>query len=99
VCDADGRLGRAAAVFQVDEPEEVGVVAVAEVKRRSVATLSREELEAAVRKAVHARHQLHVHKVMLVRPGGIPKTTSGKVRRRECRRLFLEGQLPMIAEA
>ncbi|MET7419854.1 fatty acyl-AMP ligase [Dactylosporangium sp. NPDC005555] len=43
---------------------------------------------AAVRRAVATEHQLSVTDVVLLRPGGLPRTSSGKVRRRETRRLF-----------
>jgi hypothetical protein len=32
---------------------------------------------------------IHVGRVILLRPGGLPRTTSGKVQRKRCRDLFL----------
>ena len=43
----------------------------------------------AVRAAVSAEHQIRVAQVVLLRPAGLPRTTSGKVQRRRCRQLFL----------
>jgi hypothetical protein len=37
-----------------------------------------------------------VHAVAVVKPGGVPKTTSGKVQRRACRASFLAGDLPLV---
>lgn len=51
------------------------------------------EVVRAVRAAVSAAHQIRVHPVVLLRPSGLPKTTSGKVRRKRCRELFLAGEL------
>jgi acyl-CoA synthetase (AMP-forming)/AMP-acid ligase II len=51
------------------------------------------EVVQAVRAAVSADHQIHVERVVLLRPAGLPRTTSGKVRRRRCRELFLADEL------
>jgi acyl-CoA synthetase (AMP-forming)/AMP-acid ligase II len=36
---------------------------------------------------------LRVAQLVLINPGGMPKTSSGKLRRRHCRDLFLAGKL------
>lgn len=56
-------------------------------------TLDPAELEAAVRRAVAANHDLRVHSIALVKAGSIPKTSSGKIQRRATRAAFLEGTL------
>jgi acyl-coenzyme A synthetase/AMP-(fatty) acid ligase len=38
-------------------------------------------------------HDLQAYKVMLVKAGSIPKTSSGKIQRRACRAGFLTGRL------
>lgn len=68
---------RIAAAGQAPEPEHVTGTEVAQ----------------AVRAAVAAEHQIRVAQVVLLRPAGLPRTTSGKVRRRRCRDLFLDGGL------
>jgi len=50
-------------------------------------------LEDAVRHAVAEPLGLPVTDVVRVRPGTIPKTTSGKPRRQETRRRYLAGEL------
>jgi hypothetical protein len=40
-------------------------------------------------------HGISVHVVALLSPGGILKTSSGKIRRRACRQALLEGALPV----
>jgi acyl-CoA synthetase (AMP-forming)/AMP-acid ligase II len=42
---------------------------------------------------VWEQHDLQPHKVVLVKAGTIPKTSSGKTQRRACRASFLEGNL------
>ena len=51
----------------------------------------------AIRAAVAREHQLHAHVVVLIPPRTIPKTSSGKIRRRETRAAFEEGRLRPIA--
>ncbi|MBP1776754.1 MAG: non-ribosomal peptide synthetase, partial [candidate division NC10 bacterium] len=52
----------------------------------------------AVRKAVAEEHDVRVHTVVLLRPGRIPKTTSGKVQRGACRAQFLNGTLEKLGD-
>ncbi|EUA43228.1 long-chain-fatty-acid--AMP ligase FadD32 domain protein [Mycobacterium xenopi 3993] len=47
----------------------------------------------AIRAAVSRRHGLSVADVRLVAAGVIPRTTSGKLARRECRAQYLSGRL------
>ncbi|GAJ84919.1 putative acyl-CoA synthase [Nocardia brasiliensis NBRC 14402] len=51
------------------------------------------EIPAALREAVAAALGIPVHDVVTVAPGTVPRTTSGKPRRQETRRRYLEGAL------
>ena len=51
-----------------------------------------------VRARVAQMHGLALHRLVLVRSGQIPKTSSGKVRRGECSRLYLESELKLFAD-
>src|SRR5271165_1432370 len=51
------------------------------------------EVFGALRQAVSEQHQLAVVHGALVRFGSLPKTTSGKIRRRKAREIFLSGAL------
>jgi acyl-CoA synthetase (AMP-forming)/AMP-acid ligase II len=52
----------------------------------------------AIRRAVAEEHDVRVHKVVLLRAGRIPKTTSGKVQRHACQASFLKGTLERPGE-
>ncbi|MAT69548.1 MAG: fatty acyl-AMP ligase [Planctomycetaceae bacterium] len=52
----------------------------------------------AVRAAVVDEYELDPHAIVLLRPGGLPLTTSGKVQRNRCREMFEAGELPSLAE-
>lgn len=51
---------------------------------------------AAIRKAVSEQHELQVQTVVLLKPGGIPKASSGKIQRRACRKGYLENSLSAL---
>ncbi|PYP82258.1 MAG: hypothetical protein DMG65_26685 [Candidatus Angelobacter sp. Gp1-AA117] len=53
----------------------------------------------AIRQAVASTYQLQVHTVALVSQFALPKTTSGKIQRSLCLKLFQEGALPVIASS
>ncbi len=66
----------------------------------SWSTARRSEAEAvveAVRRAVAEEHEVQPHAVVLVKPGSIPKTSSGKIQRHACRARYLDGGLDVIA--
>ncbi|MEU1466831.1 fatty acyl-AMP ligase [Streptomyces sp. NPDC005761] len=66
-------------------------VVVAETTATTAARCA--EVEAAVRGAVGEAHGLSLRQVVLIRPGTIPKTSSGKIQRKACRAAYAEGTL------
>lgn len=56
-----------------------------------------DQVVAAITKAVAENHGIRVHKVVLIKAGTIPKTTSGKIQRNASRRAFLSGRLELVA--
>ncbi|WP_194905548.1 non-ribosomal peptide synthetase [Catenulispora rubra] len=54
------------------------------------------EIAAAVRTAVLGEQGVAVSRVVLLGKGGLPKTSSGKVRRSECRRALAAGELSVL---
>lgn len=57
-----------------------------------------EKITDVVRSAVAETHGIAVREVVLVRPGTIPKTSSGKIQRHACRAAHLGGTLARIGE-
>ncbi len=82
----------AAFAVQVEGEERLAVV----VERRPRSTEEIESVAPTVRRAVAEEHEIQVHAVVLVPPGTVLKTSSGKVRRRACRDLFLAGRLETL---
>ncbi|MCK6549972.1 AMP-binding protein [Myxococcota bacterium] len=56
-----------------------------------------EEVIACITRAIAEAHGLRVHRVELIRAGTIPKTTSGKIQRRACKRAMFAERLERIA--
>jgi acyl-CoA synthetase (AMP-forming)/AMP-acid ligase II len=89
--------GRGATVaFSIESAGETKVVIVAETRARQAGELA--QLERSIKEACHAAFLFGPDDVKLVPLGAIPRTTSGKVRRDECRRLYLAAALPSITE-
>ena len=73
--------GAPAAAFGLDVGGEEQLAIAQEVPRAAIGTLDVAATVAAIREAVAREHALSVFAVALLRPGGILKTSSGKVRR------------------
>lgn len=55
-----------------------------------------EDVIANIRRAITESHDLHVHSVLLLKMGGLPKTSSGKVQRSRAKLQFLDGNLATV---
>ncbi|MCA9650801.1 MAG: AMP-binding protein [Myxococcales bacterium] len=67
------------------------IVVVAETREQD--ERAREVLVARVIETITTTVGVPPDQVVLARPGAVPKTSSGKIRRRDCRRSYLEGTL------
>ena len=81
------------AAFSVEEGQERLVVAV-ELQRRHI-NGDHDVLINAVRQAIGGEHEIDVHAVVLLKPGSIPRTSSGKIRRHACRDAYLGTWMPL----
>ncbi|MFC5182900.1 fatty acyl-AMP ligase [Actinomadura harenae] len=82
------------AAFAVPGGETELLVVVAERNRRvPLARLDLAEVENAVRGAVNVEHEMSVHAFVLIEPGGVSRTSSGKIARAATRRRYLAGEL------
>ncbi|MBN3925206.1 condensation domain-containing protein [Nostoc sp. NMS4] len=87
------RLGSSAA-FVVEVEKEEKLVVVQELEFRAKPNL--EEVTAAIRRAVSQEFEMQVYAVVLIKPGSIPKTSSGKIQRRATKAEFLAGTLNVV---
>jgi len=82
------------AAFSVEVGGEERLVVAQEIDR---ALEDHDAIIEEIRRCVVEEHELQLFAVVLIRTGSLPKTSSGKVRRRVCRSAFLDGTLKSIA--
>jgi acyl-CoA synthetase (AMP-forming)/AMP-acid ligase II len=102
------------AAFSLDREGREQLVIVAEVDRHYEAEpiAEQDEREHAplrtrvaksgilktIRQVVAQQHDLTAREIVLIKPGSIPKTSSGKIQRHRCREKFLAGTLDLWGE-
>lgn len=85
------------AAFQVeDRGGESRLVLVLEVRRTALRGVDVPGIREAVTEKLASTFGVRVSDVIVTAPGTIPRTTSGKIRRSDTRREFLEGKLASI---
>jgi acyl-CoA synthetase (AMP-forming)/AMP-acid ligase II len=102
------------AAFSIEDGDQEALVVVAEVEPHyqpasgpAEATagapgkrqrIDPAEIRKVIRRATAEAHELPVRAIELIKAGTMPKTTSGKIQRRECKRLFLNHTLEKWGE-
>jgi acyl-CoA synthetase (AMP-forming)/AMP-acid ligase II len=79
------------AAFAVSDTAGDRVVIVAERSRGEQSDADQASVARVVRGAVAVRHDIRLHDFVLVRPGMVPRTSSGKISRSASRNRYLEG--------
>jgi amino acid adenylation domain-containing protein len=83
------------AAFSIDDGREERLVIVQELVSARDAPLR--EIADAIAGAVAQAHEIAADQVVLVPPGAVPRTSSGKIQRGLCREHYLAGQLRVLA--
>ena len=78
---------------RIDEEGEERIVVVAEVRAKRLAPEEARAIVGAIAQRVRLDHEQACRTIVLGQEGLVLKTSSGKVRRRECRDAFLGGQM------
>lgn len=83
--------------FSVHDGGKERAILVFEVKREWLRRHDElPQVAASVRSAVSARLGLTLDEVLFIKPGALPRTSSGKVRRNQCRQDYLDGALARV---
>ena len=85
--------GAAAFAIEVDDREQL--IVAQEMDFREQPDL--DDVIDSIRRAISENHELHPYAIALIKPGSLPKTTSGKIQRRLCRSMFLENSLDALS--
>jgi acyl-CoA synthetase (AMP-forming)/AMP-acid ligase II len=92
--------------FSIDEGKQESLIVLAEIDHhyRSANTettasasdylsVNLQEIKKKVQEAIFEQHGIKAEKIVLLKIGGVLKTSSGKPQRRRCRQAFLQGEL------
>jgi acyl-CoA synthetase (AMP-forming)/AMP-acid ligase II len=88
-----------AAFSVLDDRDEETLVIVQEIERTERNRIDPSEMKGLIRQGVTDQHELFARHIMLIRPGTLPKTTSGKLQRGLTRALWLERQFEDLTAA
>jgi fatty-acyl-CoA synthase len=91
------REGQCVAFSRLDQTGAEVAVVVAESAKKSAEAAA--AIGQAITQAVRSEMGVQLGEVHLIRRGTLPKTSSGKVRRKETKRRLEEGELELVTEA
>ena len=83
------------AAFSIDHDGIEELVIVCEIEREHRRANLTDVVE-NILQTVSAQHELNVYAIVLIRPGTIPKTSSGKIQRRACHTQFSEDAFQVL---
>lgn len=86
-----------AAAFSLDHEGAERIVLVCEVEPSRI-ELDPSALLQLIRQAIAEAFEVQLYRLVLIRPRTIPKTSSGKIQRRQTRANLLKGALEVVAE-
>ncbi|MCV6637702.1 thioester reductase domain-containing protein [Candidatus Albibeggiatoa sp. nov. NOAA] len=86
------------AAFSIQQGNNESLIIVQEVQRAQVRRLDAEAVFQAICQTVTQQHEVVVEAIVLLKPGQLPKTSSGKVRRNQCRQDYLNDNLAALAQ-
>jgi acyl-CoA synthetase (AMP-forming)/AMP-acid ligase II len=91
------RQNGGAAFSASDERGEETLVIVQEIERTERNRIDPVEMKGLIREGVTDQHELFARHIVLIKPGALPKTTSGKIQRSLARKLWLDRRLDDLA--
>ena len=97
--DVQGVRRGCVAAFGVSGRRMAGERLVLVAETRRTGPEEKEMLAAAIRERMDSELGIPLDEVVLVPPQSVPKTSSGKIRRDSCRRLYLQGKLDSPSSA
>ncbi|MDB9510453.1 amino acid adenylation domain-containing protein [Kamptonema animale CS-326] len=86
----------AAFTVEIDGAEQLVVLQELEARK---APNNAEEIIAVIRQNIAEEYEVEVYAVLIIKPGSIPKTSSGKIQRRAARADFLTNSLEVLASS
>ena len=85
-----------AAAFSVSIEDEEQLIIVQELDRAAIRANVFKELIAAIKRVLSEEFQIEAKEILLVEPGNIPLTTSGKIQHHLCREKYLSHSFSIV---
>ena len=85
------------AAFSIPTDGEEKLIVVYELEREYLKSYDIDELAKLARQAVAVEHEVQLYGLVLLKTATVPRTSSGKIQRRQCRHDYLNGALVEIA--
>ncbi len=86
------------AAFSIEVEGKARLVVAQEIERTYRQFLFMDEMVAAIRWQIFQEHFIDIYGIVLLKPGRIPKTSSGKVQRSACKAMFLDDILEVWSQ-
>lgn len=87
-----------AAAFSIDCHGEEKLYLLQELKKEHRSSAPYEKLAACIRSRILQVHGVELESVIFLKPGGVLKTSSGKVQRQKCKKYYQDQMLDIISE-
>ena len=93
--EVPGSVEQSTAVFSVEDDHAERLIVLFET-RKAIGNQGNSERLQMIRAVISHHYSIQVQTIVGVKTGSLPRTTSGKIRRRACREDFLAGNLARI---
>jgi len=84
------------AAFAIAGEDGERLILVAEINRERRNSVVVDEVAESIRQAILLEHEIDISEITLIRPGSLPKTSSGKIQRGAIRSAFLSENLETV---
>ncbi len=82
--------------FSIDSHQSEQLVIVIEIHKKILDNQNIDDLVASIKRCINEVYDLDVFSIVFTKPRKIPKTSSGKMQRHLCRKIYLDKTLPVI---
>ncbi len=83
----------ATAAFSIEVDNKERLVIVVELNKKMLADFDSQKLGSDINSAVLHANSLIAYEIVFIKPGALPKTTSGKIQRQACKKMYLANEL------
>ena len=89
--------GNSGAVFSIENDDSQELVLVQEVARNARKNFDASEISNAIVRVIAEAHGVEISTIVFINPASLPVTSSGKIQRRLCKKLYLDNELKPLA--